>query len=150
MEQPRIVSNNAFTVVGMAIDTTPGSSDIGALWQTLMGQPPHDFARAEPGVSYGVMQLERSSGVLRYMAGEAVSGEVNAPQELQLWNVAACDYAVFPANLENVSQVFNHAYANWLPSSGFTRGDAPDLERYGQDFGNQNPNFEVWIPIQKP
>jgi predicted transcriptional regulator YdeE len=150
MEQPRIVSSKAFTVIGMAIDTTPGSSDIGALWQTLMGQPKRDFRLAEPGVSYGVMQLERSSGVLRYMAGEAVSADVNATQELQLWNVPTCEYAVFPANLENVSQVFNHAYANWLPSSGFARGDAPDLERYGQDFGDQNPNFEIWVPIKKP
>jgi AraC family transcriptional regulator len=149
MQLPKIVSNNAFTVIGMAISTTPGSSDIGALWQTLMAQPKLDYLRAEPGVSYGVMQLDGSSGVLRYMAGEPVSSNIEAVQELQLWNVPACDYAVFSANLENVSQVFNHAYANWLPSSGFTRGDAPDLERYGQDFGDKNPNFEVWIPVKK-
>ncbi len=149
MEQPKIVSSNAFTVIGMAIDTTPGSSEIGALWQTLMGQPKLNFPRTEPGVSYGVMQLERSSGVLRYMAGEAVTSDIDAPQELQLWNVPACDYAVFSANLQNVSQIFDHAYSNWLPSSGFARGDAPDLERYGQDFGDENPNFEIWIPIQK-
>jgi predicted transcriptional regulator YdeE len=149
MQPPKIVSNPAFTVIGMAIDTTPGSSDIGALWQTVMSNPNRDFPRTEPGVSYGVMQLDRSSGVLRYMAGEAVSRKIEVPS-LSLWNVPACDYAVFPANLENVSQMFNHAYAKWLPSSGFTRADAPDLERYGQDFGNENPNFEIWIPIQKP
>jgi predicted transcriptional regulator YdeE len=149
MEQPKIVSSKAFTVIGMAIDTTPGSPEIGALWQRFMGQPKPDFPRAEPGVSYGVMQLERSSGVLRYMAGEAVESEVQA-MPLDLWNIPTCDYAVFPANLENVSQVFDDAYANWLPSSGFARGDAPDLERYGQDFGTENPNFEVWVPIKKP
>jgi AraC family transcriptional regulator len=149
MQASKIVSSKAFTVVGMAIDTTPGSPAIGTLWQSFMGQPKLDFPRAEPGVSYGVMQLDRSSGVLRYMAGEAVTDEVEA-QELQLWKIPACDYAVFPANLENVSQVFNHVYANWLPSSGFTRADAPDLERYGQDFGNENTNFEIWIPVKKP
>lgn len=149
MTAPRIVSSKAFTVVGIAIDTTPGSPEIGALWQTLMAQPKLDFRRAEPGVAYGVMELERSSGVLRYMAGEAVSSKVAAPTAMQLWNVPACDYAIFAANLENVSQTFNHAYANWLPSSGFARGDAPDLERYGQDFGDESTDFEVWIPIQK-
>jgi AraC family transcriptional regulator len=149
MEQPRIVSNSAFTVMGMAIDTTPGSPEIGALWQTLMTQPKQDFPRAEPGVAYGVMQLDRSSGVLRYMAGEAVSSEL-APPTMQLWNVPACDYAIFPANLENVSQIFNHAYANWLPSSGFARADAPDLERYGQDFGDESTDFEIWVPVKKP
>jgi AraC family transcriptional regulator len=150
MQPPKILSNKAFSVMGMAIDTTPGSPDIGALWQTFMGHPNRNYPRVEPGVSYGVMQLDHSSGVLRYMAGEPVSSDVQTPQELSLWNVPACDYAVFPANLENVSQIFNHAYANWLPSSGFTRGDAPDLERYGQDFGDKNPNFEIWIPIKKP
>jgi predicted transcriptional regulator YdeE len=149
MQSPKIVSSRAFTVLGMAIDTTPGSPEIGALWQTLMTQPKRDFPRAEPGVAYGVMQLDRSSGVLRYMAGEAVGNEVAAPPAMQLWNVPACDYAVFPANLENVSQVFNNAYANWLPSSGLTRGDAPDLERYGQDFGDENTDFEIWIPVLK-
>ena len=150
MSAPKIVSSQAFTVLGIAIDTTPGSPEIGALWQTLMSQPKQDFRRAEPGVAYGVMQLEHSSGVLRYMAGEAVSSEVAAPSSMQLWNVPARDYAVFSADLENVSQMFNHAYANWLPSSGFTRGDAPDLERYGQDFGDESTDFEIWIPIQKP
>jgi AraC family transcriptional regulator len=148
MEQPRIVSSKAFTVIGMAINT-PGSSEIGALWQTFMGNSNRDYRLAEPGMSYGVMQLEGSSGVLRYMAGEAVPSEVEPPRDMSLWEVPSSDYAVFPATLQNVSQVFNHAYANWLPSSGFTRGDAPDLERYGQDFGDKNPNFEVWIPIRK-
>ncbi len=150
MESPKIVSNKAFAVVGTAIDTTPGSPEVGALWQRFMGQSKPDLPRAEPGVSYGVMQLERSSGVLHYMAGEAVGNDFEIPPSMQLWKIPACDYAVFPANLENVSQVFNHAYANWLPGSGFTRGDAPDLERYGQDFGDENPNFEIWVPIQKP
>jgi predicted transcriptional regulator YdeE len=149
MSAPKIISSKAFAVLGIAIDTAPGSPEIGALWQRFMGQPKPDFPRAEPGVSYGVMQLERSSGVLRYLAGEAVKTDIDAAQGLQLWNIPACDYAVFAANLENVSQMFNHAYANWLPSSGFTRGYAPDLERYGQDFGTENPNFEIWIPIQK-
>jgi predicted transcriptional regulator YdeE len=149
MQTSKLISSNAFTVIGMAINTTPGSSEIGALWQTFMKHPNRDYSLAEPGVSYGVMQLDRLSGVLRYMAGEKVGGEVETPPEMQLWNVPACDYAVFPATLENVSQIFNHAYANWLPSSGLTRGDAPDLERYGQDFGDENPNFEVWIPVKK-
>ena len=106
------------------------------------------YPLTEPGVAYGVMQLDRSSGVLRYMAGEPSGAE---PLEgMTVWPVAPGEYAVFEATLENVSQVFAEIYGTWLPNSGFERGEGPDLERYGREFGLDNSRFEVLIPIRKP
>ncbi len=147
MQSPRIISSSAFNIIGMAMNTKPGSPEIGQLWKKYFATNNKAIDRAEPGVCYGVMQLDRSSGVLRYMAGESCLSNLNIPPDLTLWEVPASSYAIFQANLENVSSIFTEVYSQWLPNSGFTRATGPDLERYGTEFP-ENPNFEIWIPIR--
>lgn len=42
-----------------------------------------------------------------------------------------------------IPHLFNQAYSEWLPSSGYKKADGPDIEIYGDHFE------EVWIPIVK-
>ncbi len=147
MNEPHFISRSAVKMIGMAIETSPGSAEISALWQRFI-RSNASYARAEAGVNYGIMQMNQSSGVMRYMAGEATNQALDLDSELSLWDIPATEYAVFEANLQNVSQVFHQIYSQWLPSSSFQRGRGPDLERYGKDFSPDNPNFEILIPIQ--
>ena len=39
--------------------------------------------------------------------------------------------------------LFNRAYSEWLPSSGYEKANGPDMEVYGTGFE------EVWIPVVK-
>jgi AraC family transcriptional regulator len=38
----------------------------------------------------------------------------------------------------------------WFPSSGHELVDAPDFERYGEEFDPQTGlgGFEIWVPIK--
>ncbi len=116
MQVPRIISSPALSIVGLAINTTPSSPEIGQLWKTYFATPNKNFTRAEPGVSYGVMQLDRSRGVLRYLAGES---SLDNPSDLEVWQIPASKYAIFQADLNSVSDVFTYIYAQWLPQSGY-------------------------------
>jgi hypothetical protein len=66
MEQPRIVSNNAFTVICEAIDTTQGSREIGESCGVFKSNPNRKYPRVVPGVSYGVTLLDRSRDVVYF------------------------------------------------------------------------------------
>lgn len=57
-------------------------------------------------------------------------------------------WAIFRANECDHSEcqipgLFQRAYSEWLPSSGYDKANGPDIEIYGEDFE------EVWIPIIK-
>ncbi|MDR1705804.1 MAG: AraC family transcriptional regulator [Clostridiales bacterium] len=49
---------------------------------------------------------------------------------------------------KEIPKLFNTAYSEWLPSSGYARADGPDMEMYGVD-GNGMIYEEVWIPVVK-
>ena len=42
-----------------------------------------------------------------------------------------------------IPTLFQRAYSEWLPSSGYNKAKGPDMEIYGDDFE------EVWIPVIK-
>lgn len=47
-----------------------------------------------------------------------------------------------------IPRLFNQAYSEWLPSSGYDKGVGPDMEIYG--VANNGKYFEeVWIPVIK-
>ena len=48
----------------------------------------------------------------------------------------------------HISQLFNRAYSEWLPSSGYDKVAGPDIEMFGVA---KNGKFfeEVWIPVKK-
>ena len=47
-----------------------------------------------------------------------------------------------------IPQLFNRAYSEWLPSSGYDKALGPDMEMYGVA-GNGKYFEEVWIPVKK-
>jgi AraC family transcriptional regulator len=47
-----------------------------------------------------------------------------------------------------IPKLFNRAYSEWLPSSGYEKLNGPDLEVYG--VGSKGKCWEeVWIPVKK-
>jgi AraC family transcriptional regulator len=137
------------TMLGLSIETTPGSPDIPGLWDAFTARSDRDDLRAEPGVAYGIMRPDVSRPVLHYMAGEPIMGLVKPSAQMSVWSVASSEYVIFEATLSTVSQVFAEIYGTWFPASNFEHADGPDLERYGTEFTLDNPRFEVMIPIRK-
>ena len=66
------------------------------------------------------------------------------------YTVPAATWAVFPGEGTNRSlqELERRILTEWLPSSGYEYGSAPDVEVYLNADPN-NARYEVWIPVVK-
>ncbi|MBU5308238.1 AraC family transcriptional regulator [Clostridioides mangenotii] len=81
----------------------------------------------------------------------AVSSDKQTPEGMCEYEVPGCTWAVFtgegpmPTAIQDIEK---RAITEWLPTSGYEYGDAPDIEVYLNE-DPQNSKFEVWVPIVK-
>lgn len=74
-----------------------------------------------------------------------------APQgDFDEYMVPAATWAIFPGEGTNqsIQQLEQRIVTEWLPSSGYEYGNAPDIEVYLNP-DPQNAKYEVWIPVVK-
>lgn len=83
----------------------------------------------------------------KYFIAVASSKESGAFEE---YAVPAATWAVFPGEGTNqsVQELEQRIVTEWLPTSGYEYGDAPDIEVY-LNADPQNAKYEVWIPVKK-
>lgn len=64
--------------------------------------------------------------------------------------VPAATWAVFPGRGANtkISELEKRIVSEWLPSSGYEYGNAPDIEVY-IDPNPEDGRYEIWIPVTK-
>lgn len=67
---------------------------------------------------------------------------------LEEFTVPAATWAVFPGSGTNqsIQELERRVFTEWLPSSGYEYGSAPDIEVY-LNADPQNSKYEVWIPV---
>ncbi len=70
--------------------------------------------------------------------------------EFDAYMVPASTWAVFPGSGTNqsVQDLERRIITEWLPTSGYEYGNAPDIEVYLNP-DPQNAQYEVWIPVTK-
>lgn len=70
--------------------------------------------------------------------------------DLEEYTVPAATWAVFPGEGTNLSMqdLERRVITEWLPTSGYVYGSAPDVEVYLNPDPN-NAKYEVWIPVVK-
>lgn len=80
----------------------------------------------------------------------AVSSSVDVDHSFDEYVIPACTWAVFSGTGAGLSiqELEQRVVTEWLPTSGFEFGNAPDLEVYLNSDPN-NMQYEVWIPIKK-
>ena len=69
---------------------------------------------------------------------------------LEEYAVPAATWAIFPGSgdSQSIQQLEQRIAAEWLPTSGYEYGNAPDLEVYLNP-DSEDMQFEVWIPVIK-
>ena len=69
---------------------------------------------------------------------------------LEEFTVPAATWAVFPGSGTNqsIQELERRVFTEWLPSSGYEYGNAPDIEVY-LNADPQDSKYEVWIPVVK-
>ena len=152
LEPPRFEAGTPLLLAGfMARYSCETSSAIPAQWQRFV---PH--IGTLPGqvgnVAYGVCYNSDDDGNFDYLSAAQVADFSKLSSDWTRLRVPAQRYAVFKHrdHVSTIRRTWNTIFNKWLPESGHRVADAPELERYGENFDSRTGvgDIEIWIPIQ--
>jgi AraC family transcriptional regulator len=104
-------------------------------------------------VAYGVCCNGDDAGNIDYIAGVEVSDFSDLPREFSRVRIPEQRYAVFTHSdhISTIRRTINTIWNEWLPASRLKAADAPNFERYDENFDplTGNGGFEIWIPVRE-
>jgi AraC family transcriptional regulator len=104
-------------------------------------------------VAYGVCCNGDDAGNFDYITGVEVSDFSDLPREFASVRIPDQKYAVFTHrdHISTIRRTINTIWNQWLPSSGLKAADAPNFERYDENFDplTGNGGLEIWIPVKE-
>ena len=102
--------------------------------------------------AYGVRYNSDDEGNFDYLCGVEVCHFSRLSASLTAIRVPAQKYTVFRhcEHISTIRSTWMTIWNKWLPESGHEVVDAPDFERYGEEFDGRTGNggLELWLPIQ--
>lgn len=150
----RIETKEAFRIVGVSVplekEIEKNFAVIPSKWQeiSLNGtlQTLAQMMNQEPMGVLGVSTCNEEEP-WRYYIAVSTSLEAGDYEE---YTVPAATWAIFPGEGTNqsIQELERRIVTEWLPTSGYEYGNAPDIEVY-QSPDPQNARYEVWIPVTK-
>ncbi len=150
----RIETKEAFRIVGVSVpmfkEIEKNFAVIPAKWAEISGngtlQKICSMMDSQPMGVLGVSCCNDEDEWRYYIA---VSSACPAG-EFEEYTVPAATWAIFPGSGTNTSvqELEQRIVTEWLPSSGYEYGSAPDVEVY-LNADPQNAKYEVWIPVVK-
>jgi AraC family transcriptional regulator len=152
LQPPRFETSKPLLIAGLGERYTwESGAAIPGQWQRF-NQSVADIPDRVGQVTYGVCCNGDDSGNFDYVAGVEVSDFSRLPLEFQRVRIPEQKYAVFThgehisAIRRTVGTIWNH----WLPASGMKAADAPNFERYGEQFDSVTGNggLEIWVPVK--
>ncbi|MFC0399912.1 AraC family transcriptional regulator [Paraburkholderia rhizosphaerae] len=153
LEPPRFVDGEPLLIAGISERYhCESSSGIPAQWQRFV--PSIGTVPGQVGnVAYGVCYNADDAGNFGYLCGVEVRDFSALPAGMGRVRIPAQRYAVF-AHREHVSSIrrtWNTVWNAWLPKSGLTPADAPNFERYGEQFNSMTGlgGVEIWLPLAR-
>ena len=121
-------------------------------WQRLH-QVRDDIPRRVGKIGYGVCCNGDDAGNFDYIAGVEVSDFSDLPRPFFRVRSPGQRYAVFThrEHISTIVHVVNTIWNHWLPASGLKVADAPNFERYDENFDQLTGNggFEIWVPVRE-
>jgi AraC family transcriptional regulator len=152
LSPPRFETSKPLLVAGIGDRFShENGAGIPGLWQRF-----HQTVADLPGrvgqVAYGVCCNGDDAGNFDYIAGVEVTDFSELPREFMRVRIPAQKYAVFThhEHISTIRRTINAIWNHWLPASGFQVADAPNFERYDENFdpNTGNGGFEIWVPIK--
>jgi AraC family transcriptional regulator len=153
LDEPRHEAGPALLIAGLRVrysnETIAGIpmqwQRFGPLIGTIQGQI--------GSVAYGVCCEFDESGQFDYVTGVAVSILTGLAPELSGVRIAPRHYLVFrhPGHVSGIPATWQAIMAHWLPESGLRMANAPNFERYAEDFDANTGmgGVEIWVPIEQ-
>ena len=150
----RIETKDAFRIAGVSVplnkDIEKNFSAIPAKWQEISANGTlQRLIRMMDTPPMGVLGVSTCNDTepWRYYIAVSTSQETN---DLEYYTVPAATWAIFSGEGTNqsIQDLERRIVTEWLPTSGYGYGNAPDVEVYLNP-DPQNAQYEVWIPVVK-
>ena len=152
LQPPRFATGKPLLVAGVGERyTCESGAAIPGQWQRF-----HQKVDGIPNrigkVAYGVCCNGDDSGNFDYIAGVEVSDFSDLPREFSRVRIPEARYAVFSHkdHISTIRRTVNTIWNHWLPASACKAADAPNFERYDENFDplTGNGGLEIWIPVK--
>ena len=151
----RIETKDPFRIVGVSVplekEIEKNFAVIPKKWEEISAngtlQTLIQMMNAEPMGVLGVSLCNGEEDAWRYYI--AVSTSENA-ENFEEYVVPQATWAIFSGSGTNqsIQELEKRIVTEWLPTSGYEYGNAPDIEVYISP-DPQNAQYEVWIPVTK-
>ena len=150
----RIETKDAFRIVGVSVPLNKNIEENFAVIPSKWGEVSEDgtlqklvgMMDSQPMGVLGISTCNETDPWKYYIA-VATSQEKKNFEE---YTVPAATWAIFPGEgtNESIQILEQRIVTEWLPTSGYEYGNAPDIEVYISPDPN-NAKYEVWIPVVK-
>ncbi len=133
---PRFATGKPLLVAGVGDRfSQENGAGIPGLWQRFQQTAAHIPGRIGQ-VAYGVCCNGDDAGNFDYIAGVEVSDFSDLPREFAEVRIPEQRYAVFThrEHISTIRRTVNTIWNHWLPASGLKVADAPNFERYDENF----------------
>src|SRR5882762_5684874 len=152
LEPPRFENFKTLLIAGLSERyTSETCANIPAQWQRFaphLGHIPGQVGHT----AYGVICNSDDAGNTEYICGVEVSDFSRLPAEFSRLRIPEQRYAVFAHrdHIAAIRRTWFTIWNKWLPESGHQVVEAPEFERYGEEFDPRTGTggLEIWIPIQ--
>ena len=150
----RIETKDAFRIAGVSVplnkDIEKNFTAIPAKWQEISANGTlQRLIRMMDTPPMGVLGVSTCNDTEPwwYYIAVSTSQETN---DLEYYTVPAATWAIFSGEGTNqsIQDLERRIVTEWLPTSGYGYGNAPDVEVYLNP-DPQNAQYEVWIPVVK-
>jgi len=150
----RVEEHGPFRIIGTCVpldrDIEKNFSCVPAKWaEAAAGGTLERIAALMDAQPMGVLGVSCCNDEEPWRYFIAVSSTKEAPG-LEEYIVPAATWAVFPGQgpSSSVQELERRIVTQWLPTSGYEYGNAPDIEVY-LTTDPQDAKYEVWIPVVK-
>jgi AraC family transcriptional regulator len=154
LKPPRFETSKPLLVAGLGDRINPenGGAGIPNQWHRF-----HQSVGDIPGrvgtVAYGVCCNGDDAGNFEYIAGVEVTDFSDLPREFSRVRIPEQKYAVFThaEHISTIRRTINTIWNHWLPISGMKAAEAPNFERYDENFDPLTGagGLEIWIPVRE-
>jgi AraC family transcriptional regulator len=153
LQAPRFQTGKPLLVAGIGERyTCETSAAIPGQWHRFHQSVANFPGRIGP-VAYGVCCNGDDAGNFDYIAGVEVADFSDLPREFSRVRIPEAKYAVFTHSdhISTIRRTVNTIWNHWLPASGLKAADAPNFERYDENFDplTGNGGLEIWIPVKE-
>lgn len=151
----RIEKREAFRIIGVSEHLLPEIEKnfeiVPKMWErAAMRGTITKLATMMSGIPMGLLGVSACNEPdnWKYYIGVASSQPID--DSLEEYIVPATTWAIFEGEGTNqsIQELEKRIVMEWLPTSGYEYGNAPDIEVYLNP-DPQNAKYEVWIPVEK-